>query len=632
MVVTDRPGTPAILALTRAGAEIGRRLRGAVPGASLLGRRGRVGAETAADVDAVVDDPTEALRGLFRVGRPIVAVCSAGIVIRALAPLLNDKATEPPVLAVDETGTSVVPLLGGHRGANRLARTIAATLGGHAALTTAGEVSLGVALDDPPAGWRLANPQHAKAFMAGLLADPRVRLVGDAPFLTEARWAVDPTASLTIHVSHQRLGDTPDGAPDGGPDHLVYRPAVLAVGVGCSRNCAPAELADLVDATLAEAQLARDAVAVVVSIDLKEDEPAVADLAAGLGVPMRVFPATRLAEETPRLATPSDRVFAEIGCHGVAEAAALAAAGPAGTLIVPKRKSANATCAVALAPSPIRPTEVGRARGHLAVVGLGPGQRDWRTPEAAAWIAEATDLVGYRCYLDLLGTAAAGKVRHGYALGEETTRVKHAIALAAEGRCVALVCSGDPGIYAMAALVHEQLDGAADPAWRRIDVTVIPGISAVQAAAARIGAPLGHDFCAISLSDLLTPWSAIERRLRAAAKADFVVALYNPRSRDRHWQLDVALAILAEHRPADTPVVLAANLGRAGERLSVRALSEVASAEVNMLTIVLVGASATRRYRLGDGRERVYTPRGYAAKADAGQPSPGSVADCEGIV
>ena len=618
MVVVDRLRAPTILTLTRAGIETGRRIKRAVPGASLLGHRGRVGA--AADLDALVDDPTEALRRLFRAGQPIVAVCAAGIVIRALAPLLGDKATEPPVLAADETGASILPLLGGHRGANRLARTIADALGGHAAVTTAGDVSLGVALDDPPDGWRLSNPRHAKSFMAGLLADPRVRLVGSAPFLADARWALDPAAPRTIRIDYRRFAESADEETDGGPDHLLYRPAVLALGVGCARGCAPADLAALVEATLAEARLSRDAVAVTASIDLKEDEPAVIALAELLGVPMRVFPAARLADETPRLITPSDRVFAEVGCHGVAEAAALAAAGPAGTLIVPKRKSADATCAIALAPSPIRPAEVGRARGHLAVVGLGPGQDAWRTPEAAALIAEATDLVGYRRYLDLLGPTAAGKTRHDYGLGEETTRVRRAIALAAQGRRVALVCSGDPGIYAMASLVHEQLDGAEDAAWRRIDVTVAPGISAVQAAAARIGAPLGHDFCAISLSDLLTPWATIERRLRAAAEADFVVALYNPRSRDRHWQLGAALAILAEHRPADTPVVLATNVGRLGESLQVRRLSEVAADAVDMLTIVLVGASATRRYRLGDGRDRVYTPRGYAANAGTDRP------------
>ena len=230
-------------------------------------------------------------------------------------------------------------------------------------------------------------------------------------------------------------------------------------------------------------------------------------------------------------------------------------------------------------------------------------------------IRAASDLVGYRLYLDLIGPAAEGKVRHAYALGEETTRVRQAIALAAEGRRVALISSGDPGIYAMAALVHEELDRAVDPAWRRVAVTVAPGVSAMQAAAARIGAPLGHDFCAISLSDLLTPWAAIEERLRAAAAADFVVALYNPISQRRDWQLGAALAILAAQRPADTPVVLATNVGRGDERVRVQALSEVAAAGLDMLSLVLVGSRTTRRYGLGDGSARVYTPRGYAGKA-----------------
>ena len=384
--------------------------------------------------------------------------------------------------------------------------------------------------------------------------------------------------------------------------------------MGCERGADPGEVLTLARETLAARNFAEGAVAAVVSLDLKADEPAVHAVAEALGVPARFFPAARLERETPRLAKPSELVFREVGCHGVAEGAALAAAGPGGELIVAKAKSARATCAIARASEPVDARVIGQGRGALAVVGLGPGDAAWRAPEAEATIRAATDLVGYQLYLDLLGPLTEGKALHPYALGEEEARVRAAFELAAAGRTVALVCSGDPGIYAMAALVFELLDREPRPEWRRPEITVVPGISALQAAAARSGAPLGHDFCAISLSDLLTPWAAIEKRLRAAAEGDFVVALYNPVSRRRTTQLVRAVEILRRERPAETPVVLARNLGRDGEAVTVIDLAALTPEAVDMLTVVLIGSSETRRIERGDGGAWVYTPRGYAAK------------------
>ncbi|MDH3472714.1 MAG: precorrin-3B C(17)-methyltransferase [Rhodospirillales bacterium] len=591
--------TPVLVALAPGGHALARRIAKALPGAEIHGLAGRTeGAE------ATFTGTTEHLRALFQAGRPIVGLCAPGIPLRALGPLLQDKREEPPVVAVAEDGSAVVPLLGGHRGANDLARTIAGVLDITPAITTAGDARFGVALDAPPPGWRLANPEHHKGFMASLLGGAGVRLEGTAPWLAASGLPVDPEAELVIRVTEQA---------DNGSDHrLVYHAAVLALGVGCERGAAPEEVLDLARQTLRDHGLAEAAVAGVYSLDLKADEPAVHAVAAALGVAARFFDAAALEAETPRLATPSDLVFREVGCHGVAEGAALAAAGPEAALVVAKAKSARATCAVAKAPDPLG--AAGRPRGSLAVVGIGPGDPLWRTPEAAAAVRDATDLVGYGLYLDLLGPLAQGKTRHDYQLGEETVRVRAALDLAAEGRSVALVCSGDPGIYAMAALVFELLERENKLAWRRPAVTVVPGISALQAAAARIGAPLGHDFCAISLSDLLTPWPVIERRLEAAAQGDFVVALYNPVSKRRRHQLAAAARILRAHRPADTPVVLARNLGRDGEAVAVIALDELSPERVDMLTLVLVGSSETRRVARGDGGAWVYTPRGYAAK------------------
>jgi len=598
------PQGAALVVLGPGGLATAARLKPLLPGAELHGLAARLDGADVPFAEAVPH-----LQALFRDGRPIVGLCAAGILVRALAPLLADKREEPPVLALAEDGSAVVPLLGGHHGGNALARAIAGALGCAPAITTAGELRLGLALDDPPAGWRLANPEAVKAVTAALLAGEPVALVdeaGAADWLAGAggRFAAD--GDLRVRVTDR-----------GGPaaaGELVLHPPTLALGVGCERDTDPAELATLVARTLAAAGLAKGSVAGVFSIDLKADESAVHALAAELGVPARFFDAATLEAEAPRLAAPSELVFRETGCHGVAEGAALAAAGPEGALVVAKTKSARATCAVARAPAPLAAAEVGRARGSLAVIGIGPGTADWRTPEAAAALAAAGDVVGYRLYLDLLGPAVAGKALHAFELGEEEARARLALALAGAGRRVALVSSGDAGIYAMAALVFELLDREGAPAWQRIALSVVPGVSALQAAAARAGAPLGHDFCAVSLSDLMTPWSEIERRLEAAAAGDFVVALYNPVSRRRRQGLAKARDILARARPPETPVVLARNLGRCGESVEYTSLAELDPDRADMLTLVLVGSSASRRIVHGR-RVWVYTPRGYGGAA-----------------
>jgi cobalt-precorrin 5A hydrolase / precorrin-3B C17-methyltransferase len=549
------------------------------------------------------------VRSLFEAGRPIVGICASGILIRILAPLVSDKRDEPPVIAVSEDGASIVPLLGGHRGANELARKIADAIGGHAAITTAGDNRFGVALDAPPDGWTLANPEDAKPVMAALLAGATARIDGDAPWLAESRLRLAAESDIRLVATTRAIG--------GDAGTLIYHPRRLAVGIGCERSADTAEAKDLVRRTLSDAGLAPASVALVASIDLKADEPAVLQAAAHLGVPTRFFTASALEAETPRLKNPSEAVFREVGCHGVAEAAALAAAGTNGRLVVAKRKSARVTCAIAEAPDIVDPRAVGRARGKLAVVGIGPGSHEWLTPEAKRLLEECDTVVGYSLYLDLVAPLIAHAERFCSKLGAEEERVRQALSLAAEGRDVALVSSGDAGIYAMATLAFECVDAGGLPdAAKRIEIIVAPGISAMQAAAARIGAPLGHDFCAISLSDLLTPWETIEARIRAAAQGDFVIAFYNPVSERRRTQLMTAKTILLHHRPPDTPVVLAKNLGRQGESVTTIALGELEVDIVDMLTLVLVGSSTTRMVAAG-GRNWAYTPRGYEKKRSA---------------
>ena len=596
--------SPVVMALGAAGLPVARRVARLL-GCPLHGRTGRV-----EGVDATFPDALVHARDLFLAGHAVVGVCAAGILVRAVAPALADKRAEPPVLSVADDGSVVVPLLGGHQGANRLAWRIADALGGVPAVTTAGDVSLGVALDEPPEGWVLETPGHARAAMATLLAGGGARVVGEAA--GEAGWlsGLPVGDAVTIHCTVSAM--PPPRAPD-----LVFRPRRAVLGVGASRGCPPDELQALAREVLDAAGVAPGALAAVASADLKADEAAVVDLARRLGVPLRLLDVAALEAETSRTANPSDVVFAEIGAHGVAENAALAIAGPAATLVVEKRKSAMGTAALALAPEPITRL-AGRSRGHLAVVGIGPGQSAWRTPEASRLVAEADELVGYGLYLDLLGPLAAGKARADFPLGGEAERCRHALEAAAAGRRVALVCSGDAGIYAMAALVWEVIDrGEVSAAARRVEVITAPGVSALQAAAARSGAPLGHDFCAISLSDLLTPREDILRRLRAAADGDFVVALYNPVSKRRRTLLAEARDVLLAARPASTPVVLAASLGRAEESVRLRTLATLEVDEVDMLTTVVVGSSQSRVVETGDG-PRVYTPRGYARKLAGG--------------
>lgn len=589
--------TPVVLALSRSGEDVAHKVA-ALLGAQVHGREGRVG-----KADAFFGNALDHARDLFAAGVPVVGVCASGILIRAVAPMLSDKRAEPPVVSVSDDGGVVVPLLGGHRGANRLAAEIAQGLGGIAAVTTAGDVAMGVALDAPPEGYRLANPGDAKAAMAAMLAGEGVSVVGDNIFGVE-----DTGGAVELVVSEAPV--------EGGERRLVYHPQRHVVGVGCARNAEPEELWGLVEATLAEAGIAPGAVACVATIDLKTDEPAMNEVARRLGVPLRLFTAEALEKEAPKLANPSEVVFAEVGCHGVSEGAALACGG---ALVVEKRKTANATCAVGRCAAPL--TEMpGRARGRLSIVGIGPGQAAWRTPEVSKLIAEADELVGYGLYIDLLGPLAAGKERSDFPLGGEEARCRYALEQAGLGKNVALVCSGDAGIYAMGALVFELLDrdaaaqGVSDAA-RRIEVVCSPGVSALQGAAARAGAPLGHDFCTISLSDLLTPRDDIIRRLHAAAEGDFVIAFYNPVSKTRRTLLAEARDILLQHRPGETPVMLATSLGRPEEHVRYRRLDELEVDEVDMLTVVLVGSSNSRLAQLGEG-PRMFTPRGYARKID----------------
>ena len=599
----DEVNAPVIIVLSQSGMSLAQKIRQHIPAAQIHSRR------SGGDVE--FSDTMAHIRALFAAGHPLIGICAAGILIRATAPALSDKLTEPPVVAVSPDGASAVPLLGGHHGANRLALKLAEFLGGHAAITTAGDVSLNVALDEPPPGWVLANPHDMKQVSAALLDGEEAVLTGSAPWLHASSITFSPQGNIRLTATHKKIRPV--------ANELIYHPQNLVLGVGCERGCPADELIELCEKTVAQNNLAPQSIAAVASIDLKSDEACILALAGHFGIEARFFTAEELAAQSARLENPSDIVFAEVGCHGVCEGAALAASGPEGELIVAKQKSKRATCALALAPHPLNANNMGRPAGELYVVGIGPGQDAWRTPEATALITRANHLMGYSLYIDLLGALADGKMRHDFPLGAETERCRAALELAGKGNRVALICSGDAGIYAMAALVYELLDRSPDcegvsDAARRVKIINAPGISALQAAAARAGAPLGHDFCTISLSDLLTEWQTIEQRIKAAAQGDFVIAFYNPVSKRRRTQLEAARTILLQHRPSETPVILAANLGREHENVRAVTLDALDINEVDMLTVVIVGSSQSKAFLRGNGKTSIYTPRGYAKK------------------
>lgn len=559
----------AILILGQGSVIAARRVQRALPGSVLYGL-----AERVTECDGTFEDFGGTIRRLFGEDVPIIAFCAAGIVIRALAPLLQNKRAEPPVLAIAEDGSAIVPLLGGLRGVNNLARQIGEALGTAPAITTTGEVRFAATLESPPAGYELGNPGASKRFMSDLLAGEKVRLSGDAPWLRQTRLPFDANGALAITITPR--------AQEAAARELVIHPRSVIVGVAGGDPDLPQRVLD----ALAKHGLSPLAVAAIVAAEQDAARPEIHAAAASLGRPVRLLPAAAEPMALVRAAVPhpADAPFS------------------AGRV------------ALAVAPSPVDVATIGRARGKLSVVGLGPGAAEWMAPQVRRALDAAQDIVGYETYVRMAGPFAADQVIHASDNREELDRARHALSLAAHGRSVVVVSSGDPGIFAMAAAVMEALHGSDDPAWQGIELAVMPGISAAQGAAARAGAPLGHDFCILSLSDNLKPWEVIEHRLKHAAAADLALAFYNPISKARPWQLGRALEIIRGHRTPATPVVLGRDVGRPGETLRVVPLGQLSPGDVDMRTVVIIGSSTTTIFPKADGTSWVYTPRWYGTR------------------
>jgi cobalt-precorrin 5A hydrolase / precorrin-3B C17-methyltransferase len=549
---------PAIIVLNQIGVPVARQLMTALPGAKLYGLIGR-----SIDVDVSFVSFGDTVRQLYRDGVPIVGLCATGILIRTLAPLLTDSKTEPPVVAVAADGSAVVPLLGGITGVNDLAEKIAAVLNIQAAITTTGKIQFNTVLPDPPAGYRLGNPQHVKAFIADLIAGMSVSLEGDAPWLLASNISFCADGDRTITITPQAIS--------GSLEQLVYHPTSLVLQINQPDRFNLTEWIDEIHGRLANSNLAIAAVACI-ALPKTIAGAAIAGISTNLNLPIRFVESIELSY----------------------------------TII-----SSDANLTIYSAVEPIDPSAIGQAQGKLTVIGTGPGSKQWMSPQVRDTILAATDLVGYHTYLNLIKDLSVGKECHGSDNRVELDRSRLALDLAASGKNVVVVSSGDPGIFAMAAAILEVLDKEAKPEWQTIDLQINPGISAMQAAAAAIGAPLGHDFCAISLSDILKPWEIVAQRISLAAKADFAIAFYNPISSQRTWQLTAAKEILMETRSGTTPVILARNLGRSGQQVKVITLAELTPASADMRTVILIGSSQTKLIPRADGSSWVYTPRSY---------------------
>jgi cobalt-precorrin 5A hydrolase/precorrin-3B C17-methyltransferase len=520
----------------------------------------------------------------------LVCFLATGATVRLVAPLLGDKHTDPAVVCVDEAGGYAVALLGGHHGGNDLARRVAGVLGAQPVVTTATDAAGLTPLDTygVDLGFRLADRSPVARVTAAVLDGARVYVESDQTWPVPALPVMEKITEAAEGTVTIRVSDRLDESGD-----LLYRPPSLVVGVGASRGAPADEIDALITAALAETGLAAESVRALATIDVKTDEPGIVAVATRRGWPVVAYPAAELAGVA--VPNPSEVVRAAVGTPSVAEAAALKAtreAGRRGELVAPKRASAMATVAVArLVP-----------RGRLAIVGIGPGAEDLRTPRATEALRRAGIVVGLDQYVDQvrhLLTPGTRVIASG--LGAEEERARTAVGLATAGHAVALIGSGDAGVYAMAS-------PALQIATEDVDVETVPGITAALAAAALLGAPLGHDHAYLSLSDLHTPWSVITARLAACAAADLVICLYNPRSRKRQAQFDEALAILREHRADGTPVGLVRDATRPGQRVTLTTLGDLAKdpSIVDMLTVVLVGSSRSE-VRAG----RMVTPREY---------------------
>jgi cobalt-precorrin 5A hydrolase/precorrin-3B C17-methyltransferase len=556
----------------------------------------------------------EHLATIWTENNAFIFCLAAGAVVRLIAPLLKDKAEDPAIVVIDAAGDYVISLCSGHQGkADLLAQLVASQIGATAIITGASESLALPAIDTFgfTYGWRKGKGDWTGA-MAAIARQETVQVIQEAgstlwqehlpanhPFyfgFPDSQAEINPKARIWISPTKRKI------APKSDFPKVQWHPKVLWVGIGCERGTSQELIVRAIDETCKTYHLATEAIAGIASINLKADEPGIVELCQRRNLILKTFDAEQLNQVT--VPNPSEVVQQEVGTPSVAEAAAILAGG---NLIVAKQifKSKTQSGAVTVAIAEAEVEYIGRT-GKLYLVGTGPGDLEQITPAAKTAIIEADVVIGYSLYTDLIKSLQRpGQIIESSPITQEQQRAKRAIELAQWGLTVAVISSGDCGIYGMAGLVLEELQAIG---WngKTPQVQVFPGISALQSAASRVGAPLMHDFCAISLSDLLTPWDVIEKRLTAAASGDFITALYNPRSQQRNEQIVTAQAIFAQHRQPDTPVAIVQRAYRQDEQVTLTSLAKMLDYPIDMLTTVIIGNTTTRNYA-----DWMITPRGY---------------------
>lgn len=569
----------------------------------------------------------EHLASIWQENQGFIFCLAAGAVVRLIAPLLRDKASDPAVVVLDNEGKFVISLASGHQGgADKLTQLVAGEIGAKPVITGA-SMSLelpGIDVLGNPFGWRKGEGNWT-GVSAAIARQDVVQVIQDAGSrlwqnclperhsfyfgfpeytATQKEASITPKARVWISATKRKF------ASDGEVPKVQWHPRVLWVGIGCERGTSLEVIAQGIKQVLQKYHLAEAAIAGISTIDVKADETAILELCADCNLPLFTFGAETLRKI--KVPTPSAVVAKEVGTPSVAEAAALYVAESycekqLPNLLVDKQifrlENEPGACTIAVAEAELEYT--GRL-GKLFLVGMGPGNLAQMTFAAQTAITQADVVIGYELYLKLIASLRRpGQIIEAFPITQEKQRAERARSLAQWGLKVAVVSSGDCGIYGMAGLVLEQLQVTG---WdgKTPQVEVFPGISALQAAAAKVGAPLMHDFCAISLSDLLTPWDVIVKRLAAAAQADFVTALYNPRSRNRTQQIIAARDIFLQYRDPETPVAIVHSAYRDDEKIFLTTLDKMLQLPIDMLTTVIIGNCSSCQY--GDW---MITPRGY---------------------
>ena len=567
----------------------------------------------------------------FRKGNVLVYIGACGIAVRAIAPHIGSKDTDPAVIVIDEKGENVIPILAGHLGgANEWARKIARLTEGQPVLTTATDVNgiFAVDLFAKDNQLLISDLKKAGRFTASLLEEREASVIIPSKYADVIRYEDGIPAELKVYdLSDEQLESlqgtnaaliTPEAeSSDKANTPLRLIPRCVILGVGCRKGKSYEELRDYVEEALQELGLCREAVCAIASIDVKKEELGLISLAADFGVPLLTFSAEELekAELENWTFAESDRVREHVGTGNVCERAAVSAG--AGKILRGKTAKDGMTICVGMKPVELywKPEDSSRRndpKGHLFVVGIGPGNPEGMTGQAAAALENSDTIIGYSVYNDLVKPYYPDKRYLTTPMTGEEARCKMAIEEVKAGHTVALICSGDPGVYGMAGLVLELAGNEKEDdrsCGMDIDIEIISGVTAALSGAALLGAPLVHDFAVISLSDRLTPWEKIEKRLRAAAVADLCIVLYNPSSKGRKEHLHRAAQILAEHVPQSRICGIADRIGREGEKTRVMTLGELTDAETDMFSTVFIGNSSTKR--LGN---RMVTPRGYRSE------------------